>query len=118
MTLDCAVRRRETELVGPARQMPRETKRLSDIEDQVGLRWHVPFVLFYRGRRRQPDGCRPPHAQAGAGAVLPTRTSREASFSPGILIFSPSCDRGDSNSGSPTPALARVAISSSTTHLT
>jgi len=63
MTLDFAVRRRETELVGPARQMPRETKRLSDIEDQVGLRWHVPFVLFYRGRRRQPSGCRPPHAQ-------------------------------------------------------
>ena len=50
MKLDFAVRRREPELVGPARQTPRETKRLSDIEDQVGLRWHVPFVLFYRGR--------------------------------------------------------------------
>lgn len=50
MTLDFTVRRREPELVGPARPTPRETKRLSDIEDQVGLRWHVPFVLFYRGR--------------------------------------------------------------------
>jgi hypothetical protein len=50
MTLDFAVRRRDPELVGSARQTPRETKRLSDIEDQVGLRWHVPFVLFYRGR--------------------------------------------------------------------
>ena len=50
MKLDFAVHRREPELVGPARQTPRETKRLSDIEDQVGLRWHVPFVLFYRGR--------------------------------------------------------------------
>ena len=29
--------------------MPRETKHLSDIEDQVGLRWHVPFVLVYCG---------------------------------------------------------------------
>jgi len=52
MTLDFAVRRRRPELVGPARQTPRETKRLSDIEDQLGLRWHVPFVLFYRGRGR------------------------------------------------------------------
>ena len=118
MKIEFAVRRRETELVGPATQMPRETKRLSDIEDQVGLRWHVPFVLFYRGRRRQPDGCRPPHAQAGAGAVLPTRTSREASFSPEVLIFIPGCYCGDSNSRSPTPALACIVISTSTTHLT
>jgi len=36
MTLDFAVRRRETELVGPARQMPRETKRMSDIETRWG----------------------------------------------------------------------------------
>ncbi|CAL5089005.1 unnamed protein product [Urochloa decumbens] len=50
MTITFAVRRRDPELVVPARKTPRETKRLSDIEDQVGLRWHVPFVLFYRGR--------------------------------------------------------------------
>ncbi|RLN35168.1 benzyl alcohol O-benzoyltransferase-like [Panicum miliaceum] len=50
MTIAFAVRRRDPELVGPARKTPRETKRLSDIEDQAGLRWHVPFVLFYRGR--------------------------------------------------------------------
>jgi len=59
MTLDCAVHRRETELVGPARQMPRETKRLCHIEDQVGLRWHVPFVLFYRGRGSVAAGDNP-----------------------------------------------------------
>ena len=69
MTLDFAVRRRETELVGPARQMPRETKRLSDIEDQVGLRWHV-FVLFYRGHGSAADDDNP------AAAVL--RALREA----------------------------------------
>ena len=55
MTIAFAVRRRDPELVGPARKTPRETKRLSDIEDQVGLRWHVPFVLFYRGRGRGGD---------------------------------------------------------------
>jgi len=95
MTLDFAVRRRETELVGPARQMPRETKRLCHIEDQVGLRWHVPFVLFYRGRGSAAAADNPAAVirrtlkEGGAGAVLPTRTSREASFSPGVLIFSP-----------------------------
>ncbi|KAJ1288098.1 hypothetical protein BS78_02G063700 [Paspalum vaginatum] len=50
MTLDFTVRRREPVLVGPARQTPREVKRLSDIEDQVGLCWHLPLALFYRGR--------------------------------------------------------------------
>ncbi|TVU02084.1 hypothetical protein EJB05_52450, partial [Eragrostis curvula] len=45
-----AVRRRDPELVGPARPTPRETKRLSDIDDQIGLRWHMPLVFFYRGR--------------------------------------------------------------------
>jgi hypothetical protein len=49
MTITFPVRRRDPELVGPARKTPRVTKRLSDIEDQVGLRWHVPFILFYRG---------------------------------------------------------------------
>ncbi|KAF8732043.1 hypothetical protein HU200_015999 [Digitaria exilis] len=42
--------RQEPELVGPARPTPRETKRLSDIDDQQGLRLHVPLVLFYRRR--------------------------------------------------------------------
>ncbi|TVU02071.1 hypothetical protein EJB05_52437, partial [Eragrostis curvula] len=44
-----AVRRRDPELVGLARPTPRETKRLSDIDDQIGLRWHMPLVFFYRG---------------------------------------------------------------------
>ncbi|XAR69226.1 methanol O-anthraniloyltransferase [Bertholletia excelsa] len=42
------VSRREPELVRPARPTPLETKRLSDIDDQKGLRFHVPFIMFYR----------------------------------------------------------------------
>jgi len=45
------VRRGEPVLVGPAAPTPRETKRLSDIDDQETLRWHVPFVFVYRGGR-------------------------------------------------------------------
>ncbi|KAJ1269817.1 hypothetical protein BS78_06G007000 [Paspalum vaginatum] len=48
-TLAFAVRRREPELVGPAAATPRETKRLSDIDDREGLRVHVPSMFFYRG---------------------------------------------------------------------
>ncbi|XP_057459084.1 benzyl alcohol O-benzoyltransferase-like [Lotus japonicus] len=43
-----AVRRREPELVGPAEATPREVKPLSDIDDQDGLRFHIPVVQFYR----------------------------------------------------------------------
>ncbi|CAL5078854.1 unnamed protein product [Urochloa decumbens] len=50
MTLTFDVRRQDPELVGPARPTPRETKRLSDVDDQQGLRKHLPFVLFYCGR--------------------------------------------------------------------
>lgn len=48
-TLTFAVRRRNPELLDPDKPTPRETKRLSDIDDQETLRRHVPFVLFYRG---------------------------------------------------------------------
>jgi hypothetical protein len=43
-----AVHRRELVLVGPAGPTPRETKRLSDIDDQETLRGHMPSVYFYR----------------------------------------------------------------------
>ncbi|CAN6180725.1 unnamed protein product [Urochloa humidicola] len=68
MTIAFAVRRRDPEHVVPARPTPRETKRLSDIEDQVGLRWHVPIVLFYRGRG----------GAAGAGGDDPAAVIRRA----------------------------------------
>ncbi|KAF8732037.1 hypothetical protein HU200_015993 [Digitaria exilis] len=48
MTVVFSVRRREPELVGPARPTPRETKRLSDLDDKEGLRCHVPNLFFYR----------------------------------------------------------------------
>ncbi|CAN6218972.1 unnamed protein product [Urochloa humidicola] len=51
-TLTFVVRRRDPELVAPAALTPRETKRLSDIDDQDTLRVHVPTVFFYRGGRR------------------------------------------------------------------
>ncbi|GJN36104.1 hypothetical protein PR202_gb24940 [Eleusine coracana subsp. coracana] len=52
--LSFAVRRREPPLlVGPASETPRETKRLSDTDDQEILRMHVPFVFFYRGGQQQ-----------------------------------------------------------------
>ena len=43
-----SVRRREPELVGPAAPTPRETKRLSDLDDHETLRVQVKFAFFYR----------------------------------------------------------------------
>lgn len=48
MALSFAVRRRATELVAPAAPTPRETKRLSDVDDPESLRWQVPVVFVYR----------------------------------------------------------------------
>lgn len=42
------VRRREPELVAPATPTPHETKPLSDIDDQAGLRVNIPIIQFYR----------------------------------------------------------------------
>lgn len=36
------------ELVVPAGPTPRELKKLSDIDDQEGLRFHLPVIMFYR----------------------------------------------------------------------
>ncbi|XP_062205838.1 benzyl alcohol O-benzoyltransferase-like [Phragmites australis] len=46
--LKFAVRRRPVVLVAPAAPTPRELKRLSDIDDQDGLRFHIPVIQFYR----------------------------------------------------------------------
>lgn len=42
------VQRREPELITPAKPTPHEYKHLSDIDDQEGLRFHVPLIQFYR----------------------------------------------------------------------
>ncbi|KAM0935277.1 putative benzyl alcohol O-benzoyltransferase [Dioscorea sansibarensis] len=42
------VRRQEPVLVGPAKPTPHEFKRLSDIDDQEGLRFLIPVIQFYR----------------------------------------------------------------------
>lgn len=47
-SLTFRVHRRNAVLVGPAEQTPHEFKRLSDIDDQEGLRFHIPVIQFYR----------------------------------------------------------------------
>ena len=42
------VRRNPPELVAPASPTPHELKMLSEIDDQKGLRYHIPLVQFYR----------------------------------------------------------------------
>lgn len=47
-SLDFKVRRQPPELVAPAMPTPRELKKLSDIDDQDGLRFHIPVIQFYK----------------------------------------------------------------------
>nr|CAB3499218.1 unnamed protein product [Digitaria exilis] len=47
-SLKFTVRRKAAELVSPSSPTPRELKRLSDIDDQDGLRFHIPVIQFYR----------------------------------------------------------------------
>ncbi|KAE8677348.1 hypothetical protein F3Y22_tig00111540pilonHSYRG00266 [Hibiscus syriacus] len=42
------VRRREPELIAPAKPTPREYKLLSDIDDQEDLRVQLPLIQFYQ----------------------------------------------------------------------
>ncbi|KAJ0687183.1 putative benzyl alcohol O-benzoyltransferase [Helianthus annuus] len=46
--LTFTVRRHEPELIVPAKPTPRELKPLSDIDDQGGLRFHVPLIHIYQ----------------------------------------------------------------------
>ncbi|KAL1195478.1 (Z)-3-hexen-1-ol acetyltransferase [Cardamine amara subsp. amara] len=47
-SLTFKVNRQKPELVSPAKPTPRELKLLSDIDDQEGLRFHIPTIFFYR----------------------------------------------------------------------
>ncbi|KAJ3680719.1 hypothetical protein LUZ60_016997 [Juncus effusus] len=47
-SLTFQVNRRDAVLVPPSEPTPREFKRLSDIDDQEGLRFHIPVIQFYR----------------------------------------------------------------------
>ncbi|CAO2173409.1 unnamed protein product [Urochloa humidicola] len=51
------VKRQPAVLVPPAKPTPRELKLLSDIDDQDGLRFHMPIIQFYR-RSASMDGNR------------------------------------------------------------
>ncbi|KAF5783987.1 putative benzyl alcohol O-benzoyltransferase [Helianthus annuus] len=46
--LTFTVRRHEPELIVPAKPTPRELKPLSDIDDQEGLRFHIPLIHIYQ----------------------------------------------------------------------
>lgn len=46
-TLKFTVTRRTPELVRPAEPTPHEFKPLSDVDDQEGLRFHIPVIQFY-----------------------------------------------------------------------
>jgi hypothetical protein len=56
--LKFTVRRAPAVLVAPAAPTPRELKRLSDIDDQEGLRFRVPVIQVYR-RNASGDGLDP-----------------------------------------------------------
>ncbi|AED92441.1 putative protein [Arabidopsis thaliana] len=47
-SLTFKIYRQKPELVSPAKPTPRELKPLSDIDDQEGLRFHIPTIFFYR----------------------------------------------------------------------
>lgn len=46
-SLTFTVHRRDAVLVAPAETTPREFKRLSNVDDQDGLRFHIPVIQFY-----------------------------------------------------------------------
>ncbi|GLJ11815.1 hypothetical protein SUGI_0177700 [Cryptomeria japonica] len=46
--LNFKVRRQETVLVAPSLPTPREILYLSNIDDQEGLRFHTPYIQFYK----------------------------------------------------------------------
>uniref|UniRef100_A0A0D9XL85 Uncharacterized protein n=1 Tax=Leersia perrieri TaxID=77586 RepID=A0A0D9XL85_9ORYZ len=72
--LKFTVRRKPAELVAPASATPRELKRLSDIDDQDGLRFHIPVIQFYRRRLSAAGGWRDPAPvirAAVAAALVP-----------------------------------------------
>lgn len=50
------VRRGAAELVTPAHATPREEKPLSDIDDQEGLRFQMPAIMFYRANPSNMEG--------------------------------------------------------------
>ncbi|KAL3498094.1 hypothetical protein ACH5RR_040826 [Cinchona calisaya] len=58
MEIQFSVSHKEPELIAPAKPTPQEVKELSDIDDQKGLRFHIPMIVFYNSGPRM-DGMDP-----------------------------------------------------------
>lgn len=54
-SLTFKVQRCKPELVPPASSTPHEVKLLSDIDDQDGLRFNIPFIMMYRHEPSMAD---------------------------------------------------------------
>ncbi|XP_074583048.1 benzyl alcohol O-benzoyltransferase-like [Curcuma longa] len=71
-SLSFTVRRQEPILVAPAAATPHEFKRLSNVDDQDGLRFHIPIIQFY--------GNHPSMAGRDPGKVIREALSRALVF--------------------------------------
>ena len=99
------VRRRPEVLVAPAAPTPRELKRLSDFDDQVGLRFQVPVIQFYRRNESM-------------GGKDPVRVIQEA-LAKALVPYYPFAGRGsestmDGSSLSTTPVRPTLMLALST----
>ncbi|XP_059625146.1 benzyl alcohol O-benzoyltransferase [Cornus florida] len=77
------VRRREPELVAPAKPTPHEMKLMSDIDDQEGLRFQIPVIQFYRHH---------PSSSSPSSRVDPVKVIREA-LSQALVFYYPFAGR-------------------------
>ena len=99
------VRRRPEVLVAPAAPTPRELKRLSDFDDQVGLRFQIPIIHFYRRNESM-------------GGKDPVQVIREA-LTKALVPYYPFAGRGsestmDGSSLSTTPVRPTLMLALST----
>ena len=64
------MKRSDLELVAPAKPHPHKLKYLSDIDDQEGLRFHVPFICFYKNNPKMEGNGPVEFRKEGLGKAL------------------------------------------------